>query len=192
MTRSRILIVHPDPAVAALLGSMLRSPRLEIIEAISRATAVRMLATAPALIVMGVGPDESKVPDLLYHVPRKLPGTPVILVAERPDHFRRTIPLGAVAVVEFPPPAGLLRGVVEEALRTDRAGCLGGEAVAMPSTAPLRPLKETMEELEREVLARVLRALGGSRRDAARVLEINRTTLYLKMRKYGLTAVRAD
>ena len=36
------------------------------------------------------------------------------------------------------------------------------------------------------LLARSLRALNWNRQETARVLDINRTTLYKKMKKYGL------
>jgi DNA-binding NtrC family response regulator len=43
-----------------------------------------------------------------------------------------------------------------------------------------------MEELEKEHIARVLREAGGQRTKAAEVLGIDRKTLYLKIKKYGL------
>lgn len=48
------------------------------------------------------------------------------------------------------------------------------------------PLKEALEEPERKLILEALRALNWNRQETARVLDINRTTLYKKMKKYGL------
>jgi two-component system response regulator HydG len=50
----------------------------------------------------------------------------------------------------------------------------------------IRPLSEALEESERRIILQTLQALHGNRKETARVLEINRTTLYKKMKKYGL------
>lgn len=49
-------------------------------------------------------------------------------------------------------------------------------------------LKRAMEEVEREIIVDVLRAHGGRLRPAARALKLPRTTLWEKMRRYGLQA----
>lgn len=62
--------------------------------------------------------------------------------------------------------------------------------VAKPSRAPamptILPLKEALEGPERELILQALEALNWNRQETARVLDINRTTLYKKMKKYGL------
>ncbi len=55
-----------------------------------------------------------------------------------------------------------------------------------PPSAGLRPLKEALEEPEKQIIIQALRALNWNRQETARVLDINRTTLYKKMKKYGL------
>ena len=50
----------------------------------------------------------------------------------------------------------------------------------------LRPLKEALEEPEKQIIIQALQALNWNRQETARVLDINRTTLYKKMKKYGL------
>jgi DNA-binding NtrC family response regulator len=52
--------------------------------------------------------------------------------------------------------------------------------------AGLRPLKEALEEPEKQIIIQTLQALNWNRQETARVLDINRTTLYKKMKKYGL------
>jgi two-component system response regulator HydG len=63
----------------------------------------------------------------------------------------------------------------------------------MPSFAPrphmpanIRPLKEALEDPEKRIIIQALQALNWNRQETARVLDINRTTLYKKMKKYGL------
>ncbi|MFT5288452.1 MAG: two-component system response regulator AtoC [Planctomycetota bacterium] len=51
---------------------------------------------------------------------------------------------------------------------------------------PLGPLRHILEIPERWLLGRALLAAEGSRKEAARILGINRTTLFNKMHKYGL------
>ena len=50
----------------------------------------------------------------------------------------------------------------------------------------IRPLKEALEEPEKRLIIQALQALNWNRQETARVLDINRTTLYKKMKKYGL------
>ena len=54
------------------------------------------------------------------------------------------------------------------------------------TTLGLRPLKEALEEPEKQIIVQALRALNWNRQETARILDINRTTLYKKMKKYGL------
>ena len=57
------------------------------------------------------------------------------------------------------------------------------------SLLPLRlgvPLRKALEEPEREIIRRTLELNRGSRQDTARMLELNRATLFNKMRKYDL------
>jgi transcriptional regulator with PAS, ATPase and Fis domain len=61
---------------------------------------------------------------------------------------------------------------------------LSRPAPVVPSTSVLRPLAE----VEHEHVLRVLEACGGRQGDAARVLGIGRTTLWRKLRAYGIEA----
>jgi two-component system response regulator HydG len=49
-----------------------------------------------------------------------------------------------------------------------------------------RPLKEALEEPEKSIIIQALQAFNWNRQATAKVLDINRTTLYKKMKKYGL------
>lgn len=71
---------------------------------------------------------------------------------------------------------------------------LGNPRVSRPSSmtsrpqlsSTIRPLKEALEEPEKRIIIQALQALNWNRQETARVLDINRTTLYKKMKKYGL------
>jgi two-component system response regulator HydG len=53
-------------------------------------------------------------------------------------------------------------------------------------TQPAGPAPGTLQSLERERIAEVLRDAGGNKKLAARRLGIHRSTLYAKLRRYGL------
>jgi DNA-binding NtrC family response regulator len=59
----------------------------------------------------------------------------------------------------------------------------GGDAVP---NRPILPLKKALEEPEKRILERALTFTGGNRQRTAALLEINRTTLFNKMKKYQL------
>jgi len=44
----------------------------------------------------------------------------------------------------------------------------------------------SLEDVERDYIVRVLREHGGNQTKASQVLGIDRKTLYLKLRKYGI------
>jgi two-component system response regulator HydG len=94
-----------------------------------------------------------------------------------------------------------LKSVVERAVLYARDGVIGPDgldlalrepaAPRVPAPRRLRPrdlvpLKEALEEPERQIILEALQALNWNRQETARVLDINRTTLYKKMKKYGL------
>ncbi len=63
----------------------------------------------------------------------------------------------------------------------------GGGATPRPHLKMgVRPLKEALEEPEKRIIVQALQAFNWNRQETARVLDINRTTLYKKMKKYNL------
>jgi len=58
--------------------------------------------------------------------------------------------------------------------------------------AKLVPLKDALEGPEKHIIERTLQGVNWSRRKAAEILQINRSTLFKKMRKYGLEHNAAD
>lgn len=61
-----------------------------------------------------------------------------------------------------------------------------GFSLSPGSRQPIIPLKVALEEPEKRLILDALRALNWNRQETARMLDINRTTLYKKMKKYGL------
>jgi two-component system response regulator HydG len=68
--------------------------------------------------------------------------------------------------------------------RQARAGAASSSRPHLPMG--IRPLKEALEEPEKRIIVQALQAFNWNRQETARVLDINRTTLYKKMKKYGL------
>jgi DNA-binding NtrC family response regulator len=57
----------------------------------------------------------------------------------------------------------------------------------MPFDGKILPLKAAMRNWERQLILDGLKAAGGNRKEAAKQLRINRTTLYNKMREHGIS-----
>lgn len=50
----------------------------------------------------------------------------------------------------------------------------------------------SMDEVERQHVLRVLEAVRGNKREAARILKLDRTTLYRKLKRYGVASQRGS
>jgi DNA-binding NtrC family response regulator len=95
-------------------------------------------------------------------------------VRELENCIERALVLGhepAISIGDLPP-----------ALRTR---ILPDASHASPSEAPSLARGASLAELEREHILRTLRAVDGNRAAAARVLNVDRKTLYRKLKQYG-------
>ncbi len=63
---------------------------------------------------------------------------------------------------------------------------LGDLPLAIPLESAAEMEKLSLEEMERQHIARILATGGGNLSNVAKILRINRSTLYQKIRKYGL------
>ncbi len=77
----------------------------------------------------------------------------------------------------------------EQILPEDLPPKLVPRARPVISDGNILPLKAAMSRWERRLIVEALKATGGNRKEAARRLGINRTTLYNKMREYDVTEV---
>ena len=50
----------------------------------------------------------------------------------------------------------------------------------------------TLRDLERDHIARVMQRTAGNKKEAARILGIDRSTLYAKLKAYGLEAEKDE
>lgn len=87
-----------------------------------------------------------------------------------------------------------LENVIERGVILCRGDCLTprdlppdmSHAVSAPDPGQTLPLRKALEIPEREIIERTLRSHNWNRQETAAALMINRTTLFNKMRKYGL------
>jgi DNA-binding NtrC family response regulator len=83
-----------------------------------------------------------------------------------------------------------LRNVLERALLFAKGGVIERNALRLDSR-PLRAANNevgallSLEEIERRHIAAVMERVGGRVDDAAKVLEVPRSTLYVKLKRYG-------
>lgn len=57
---------------------------------------------------------------------------------------------------------------------------------------PRKGLTAHVESIERDLITKALRRSGGSRKVAAELLRIKRTTLVMKLRRYGIDTGQAS
>ncbi len=67
-----------------------------------------------------------------------------------------------------------------------RSGLVGTSTPRTCLRTRIRPLKEALVEPEKKIISEALQAVDWNLKQAARVLDINRTTLYKKLKKHGL------
>ncbi|MCB9563535.1 MAG: hypothetical protein H6708_24310 [Kofleriaceae bacterium] len=74
------------------------------------------------------------------------------------------------------------RSTCRRRLRQPRAAAPAAALPSAPAPAPARSLRE----LEREGIIAALAATGGNKAQAAAILEIDRSTLYKKLKEYDI------
>jgi len=87
-----------------------------------------------------------------------------------------------------------LNNVLERALHLLEGDQLKKEHLWLPASVealpsrPLKSLKETLEQAEREALLLAMRAAEGNKQEAAKLLKISKSSFYEKWEKHGLTS----
>jgi len=80
-----------------------------------------------------------------------------------------------------------LRNVMERAVLLAGGAVLDtGDFPSLLASPPLGPSIATLEEVERDHIAKVLASTGGNKSEAARLLGVNRSTLYEKLERYRI------
>jgi DNA-binding NtrC family response regulator len=99
------------------------------------------------------------------------------------------------ALLEYPWPGNVreLENVMERAVVLCAGATITRDVVALPEKKWLppsadadRPLKDTLDEAEKAIILATLKRNEGNVQATARVLGLNRTTLYSKMKKHGI------
>lgn len=115
----RLLIVHHDSSIRALMASMLQTMGHQIEEAGTDRAALRLLDGLPVqLVLAGLESDVSETLELIDYVRRKHAGTSVLAFSASPkaEHVREATQRGALGVLRYPLPAMQLRAAVSQAL----------------------------------------------------------------------------
>jgi DNA-binding NtrC family response regulator len=150
MSQARILIVHPEPSILALLGSMLQSLGHQIDEASNDRAAVRRLERGGIdLMIAGVDPFDPEAMELLSYSRRKHPSIPVVLLfpGPNPEKAREATRMGAATVLRFPMPATELRAAVTQACEQSSPNMTyaNGSTNGHTTTRPLADARPTIE-----------------------------------------------
>jgi transcriptional regulator with PAS, ATPase and Fis domain len=103
--------------------------------------------------------------------------------------------LDALQAFNWPGNVRQLENVIERAVILTKSRTIGLDDLPEEIRAPRGkdgghglPLKQALQTPEKELILRALAAHHGSRRATAQALGINRTTLYKKMKRYGIEA----
>jgi DNA-binding NtrC family response regulator len=118
-------------------------------------------------------------------------------VARFSSEFGRARQLGADArsaltAYDWPGNVRELRNVMERAAMLSERALIGPDDLELPVVPPAVPAQAesmalaSLDEAERLHIGRVLQASGGSRTRAAAILGISRSTLWEKLKRYGL------
>ncbi len=108
---------------------------------------------------------------------------------EMSKQIKEFTPGAMQALCNYPWPGNVreLENVVERAVILSDNGKIDAEDLAMPA----QPLKElsanpSLEEIEKDYILRVLKETNLNQSKASHILGIDRKTLYLKLKKYGI------
>lgn len=97
--------------------------------------------------------------------------------------------LELLAAYRWPGNVRELENVVERAVIVCESGAIGAEDLSIPTyTAAVElAINPSLEEMEKTYILRVLKETGGNQSKASQLLGIDRKTLYLKLKKYGIS-----
>jgi DNA-binding NtrC family response regulator len=99
-----------------------------------------------------------------------------------------TPPLGSMAISNpaITPPAPSISAAASEPPREREPSREPSREIEEPAAVPPGITAKSLRELEREGIIAALAATSGNKAQAAAILEIDRSTLYKKLKEYGI------
>jgi sigma-54 dependent transcriptional regulator, acetoin dehydrogenase operon transcriptional activator AcoR len=130
------------------------------------------------------------VPPLRHRSP-DLPAVVAAVLADLAPHRDVRLSRDALRLVaqyRWPGNVRQLAEALTSALRRRPVGCIEAEDLPAYCHSTPRRLLRPVDEIERDAIVAALRGAGGNRVAAAAALGLARSTLYRKIRQYGITA----
>lgn len=180
--RGDVLVVDDDPAMCELTRTVLEENGLNVSTVTGVEAAQEQLTRKRFDVVLTdlrLGPASGL--DLCRLAATAQPATPVVLFTAYGDMDAAISALraGAADFIPKPDDVATLRDEVVSSIRALI------ERRDAEDTAPLSEDEAiSLEEVERQHIQRVLELVGGNKRAAARLLKLDRSTLYRKLKRY--------
>ncbi len=81
---------------------------------------------------------------------------------------------------------------LSSSIKSRRSALYGASTPDTCLPLSIRPLKKALAEPEKKIIIEALQAANWNLKQTARILDINRTTLYKKMKKYGFLSGKSE
>jgi DNA-binding NtrC family response regulator len=189
-TRPRILFLDDDADVCEFVGQVLRDSGYEAVCTTEPGEVMGLLEREPfELFITDYRLGETNGLEICHQAVVAKPDLPVILLTGygNMDTAIQAIRVGAFDFVPKPLELDQLAKALLESVQRALEGKRPRASVSAPpnSEAPESERLVSLEELEKKYIEQVLNAVGGNKASAARVLGVDRTTLYRKLQRYS-------
>lgn len=180
MHKQKVLVVEADVQTREAIRRHLEAMRLEVAEAWTGARVVELWTNGrPDIAILDYDLPDGNGAQLLPRLRAIDASVPIIVLANHNsiDLAAETLKLGAEQFLTKPPDLAVLSMLVQRSLenRRNREG-------KNKDTGNMR----TLEQVERDYIEEILTMEGGKVEAAARKLGIPRSSLYYKIKQYGI------
>jgi two-component system response regulator RegA len=185
----KVLVVEDDAELRSAIAGLLGASGHVVSEADGvKAATEAFRSIRPDVVLLDHGLVDGDAFDLLRELPRIDPRVPIVVLTGRGsiDLAVRAMKAGASHFLAKPVQLPDLAAVLEEAVEERQRLLAGGTPAAPAEEEPL-----TLRELERRHILRALYSENSRVVAAARRLGIPRSTLYQKLKDFGIPAPRA-
>jgi DNA-binding NtrC family response regulator len=181
MHKQKVLVVDSDVQTRDAIRRHLEAMQLEVVEAWTGARVVELWANArPDLAILDYNLPDGNVAELLPRLRAINDSVPILVLAGQnsSDLAAETLRSGAEQFLTKPPDLAALSVLVQRSLenRRMRENRASGE-----NGSP-----RTLQQVERDYIEEILLLEGGRVEAAARKLGIPRSSLYYKIKQYGI------